>query len=51
MKTLDQDKDQFVPDGMMPDGAAQSALSVDQLAGRPGEQDRGSGNLKPRPRR
>jgi NitT/TauT family transport system substrate-binding protein len=34
IKALDQDKDQFLPDGMMPDGAAQTALSVDQLAGK-----------------
>jgi len=34
IKALDQDKDQFLPDGMMPDGAAATALSVDRLAGK-----------------
>lgn len=31
---LDQDKGQFLPDGMMPTGAPQTALSIDQMAGK-----------------
>jgi NitT/TauT family transport system substrate-binding protein len=34
IKALDQDKGQFLPDGMMPAGAAQTALAVDQQAGK-----------------
>jgi NitT/TauT family transport system substrate-binding protein len=34
IKALDQDKGQFLPDGMMTDAYAQKALSVDQLAGK-----------------
>ena len=34
IKALDQDKGQFLPDGMMPAGAAQTALDVDKLAGK-----------------
>ncbi|MBY8861281.1 ABC transporter substrate-binding protein [Nocardia sp. CA2R105] len=34
IKALDQDKGQFLPDGMMPAGAPQTALTIDQQAGK-----------------
>ncbi|MBU3067187.1 ABC transporter substrate-binding protein [Nocardia sp. NEAU-G5] len=34
IKALDQDKGQFLPDGMMPAGAAQTAIAIDKFVGK-----------------